>query len=62
MGVSNVVQLQVPQVSVFERLEGAADSLYGAFFDAAPNLQGMFRAPWREPMEPWEPWEGEGAS
>ena len=22
---------------------GAADSLYGAFFDAAPNLQGMFR-------------------
>ncbi|CAL1172374.1 unnamed protein product, partial [Cladocopium goreaui] len=31
-------------VSVFERREGAADSLYGAFFDAAPNLQGMFRA------------------
>lgn len=32
-------------VGVFERREGAADSLYGAFFDAAPNLQGMFRAP-----------------
>ena len=31
------------QVGVFERREGAADSLYGAFFDAAPNLQGMFR-------------------
>lgn len=32
-------------VGVFERKEGAADSIYGAFFDAAPNLQGMFRAP-----------------
>ena len=32
-------------VSVFEKRETAADALYGAFFDAAPNLQGMFRAP-----------------
>ena len=36
------------EVSVFDRQEGAADSLYGAFFDAAPNLQGMFRVPWRK--------------
>mmetsp|Transcript_46047 Transcript_46047/g.109451 ORF Transcript_46047/g.109451 Transcript_46047/m.109451 type:complete len:1081 (+) Transcript_46047:59-3301(+) len=32
-------------VGVFERKESAADAIYGAFFDAAPNLQGMFRAP-----------------
>ena len=31
-------------VGVFERKESAADAIYGAFFDAAPNLQGMFRA------------------
>ena len=28
-------------VSVFEKREAAADAIYGAFFDAAPNLQGM---------------------
>ena len=32
-------------VSVFDKREAAADAIYGAFFDAAPNLQGMFRAP-----------------
>ncbi|CAE7841702.1 unnamed protein product [Symbiodinium microadriaticum] len=32
-------------VSVFEKREAAADAIYGAFFDASPNLQGMFRAP-----------------
>ena len=48
-----------PQVGVFERREGAADSLYGAFFDAAPNLQGMFRVRGGAAMgdrEMWNHW------